>query len=133
MAGLINRRQAMGYWGLDSPFDSDMAAELTYDVVDVMVAALRKGLAAVDEFGVNTDGPTNVALFLEAFVVPVHGETVKESSALAALTRDTIVLLENKVAQANQVEWEDETDKEEHVIAYRRMIGRLREFLGHPD
>jgi hypothetical protein len=59
----------MGYMGLSCVCDSDAASDLAGNVFSGMVKTLRAGLKERgNEY--NTDGPVNVALFIEEYLNP---------------------------------------------------------------
>ena len=117
----------MGYMGLRHFNDSDMAADLASVAVSKMVNELRVGLKEkANEY--NTNGPINVALFFEAFIVPLADE-YKSYSDVWDLARDTKDLLEKHRNMSNKLRWDDSANKKDHIGSYDRMIKSLDSFL----
>ena len=117
----------MGYSGLESVADSDMAADLAGDIVDRMVSKLRKGMKVQDNC-YNTDGCVNVALFFRDCVIPCDSYYCYDE--LRDVAFDCIKLLEKKVEDANNDdEWDDDSNRKYHLTEYRRMARELRKFV----
>ena len=117
--------------GLDHLNDSDSAADLAFTVFSSMVKALRKGLKdKSNEY--NTNGPVNVALFFEAFIVPV-AEEYQDYSDVWDLARDTKTELEKHLSMSKKADWGgDLENKKMHITAYNRMLKALNKFLDMP-
>jgi hypothetical protein len=110
----------MGYMGLKHWGESDMAADLAHHAEQSLVKVLRKGLKEKgNEY--NTPGPINVALFLEATIKDAH-----YNDELSRLILDTIELLEKLIAKTKREKWNDDSNKQMHMRAYRRMVRNLK-------
>lgn len=125
----------MGYCGLDNVIDSDVAADLLYDVSDAVAKALSKGLK-VRENGINTDGPVNVALVFEDSIIGTH----MHSENLVSVARKTASELEKIVENTKQSgvgeeegEWDTEKNKSFHLKAYKRMLASMNKWLKEND
>ncbi len=114
--------------GLGHLNDSDNAADLAFSVVNQMVERLREGLAEKGN-AYNTKGPVNVALFFEAFILPLADE-YRSYAEMWDLVRDTKDALKKRRDKSEVLNWDgDEQNKKEHLDAYDRMLGSLDEFL----
>lgn len=117
----------MGYMGLDTYSDSDKAWDLSMVAINAMVDKLNEGLKEKGN-SFNTKGPVNVALFFEAFIIPLEDEYSNNDQIvmLAKKTRDALKDIRNK---SNELDWEDENNKKDHIEAYDRMLKSLNKFL----
>lgn len=118
----------MGYMGLNSVRNSDSASDLAYDAIGSMVKGLRKGLKEEgNEY--NTNGPVNVALFFEAYIIPL-AEEYQDYSDVWDLARDTKTELQAFRNKMKENDWgKDVTNKKMHIDAYNRMLKALNRFL----
>jgi len=118
----------MGYYGLESVGSSDMASDLAYDVHEAINHVLCKGLKEKgNQF--NTDGPINVALYFESFLVPAR-EEFADVDCLMTLASKTMYLLDAKIKgwQGDKSRPND-ANKKYHIKCVKRMIKSLGKFL----
>lgn len=116
--------------GLEHINDSDMAADLAYVVMDKMFKELKKGLKEkANEY--NTSGPVNVALFYEAFILPVADEYKYRPEAFEVALSAKKMLEERRAMMKIALDWDDEANKKMHLDAYARMIKSLDRFLSY--
>ena len=120
----------MGYTDI-SIYGSDMASDLAYTVAAAMVKELEKGLKEKDDYGANTEGPENVACFLEELILPNAKMWAKISyGKLHSLAAKAMVGLQEKIAIANNPEgWNTEKNRLEHVASYDRLLRSLNKFI----
>ena len=116
----------MGYMGLANVLDSDNAASVAYDAIWVMVKSLKKALKEkANKY--NTNGPENVALFFESYIVPAskfyNNCGVDE---LFELADKTAKKLEKLIKKTESQKWADAKSKKEHLAAYRRMLKNVQ-------
>jgi len=65
----------------------------------------------------------NVALFFEAFIVPLKNEYNKcYVDELYKLAEDIAQKLKKIIKQAKKAEWDDPGNKSDHLKAYKRML-----------
>ena len=120
----------MGYMDLDSYDGSDSAFDMVINVMDVMANSLKHELDTEKGNEYNTCGIVNVALFFEAFIIPndEFNNTFNDSS-LHALAEKTLKKLNKKIKNDNKLDWDNETNKNMHMNAYKRMSKSLKKFL----
>jgi hypothetical protein len=118
----------MGYSGLKTWNDSDNAADATY----VALTSLGKSLLLkVKEKGneCNTTGAVNVALFNEAFILPIAKQLAladNETLKLAITEAREMLHLEYEEAYSvSNEEWGGRANKQMHLRAYDRMLNNL--------
>lgn len=116
----------MGYMGLDDYGESDAAFDVAYSAIDAMVEELA---AALENDGneYNTDGPVNVALFFEAFIV--QNDNFNGIEAVEKLAKATLEKLNKKIELANAAEWDTQENKDKHILAFKRMAASLQGFI----
>jgi len=120
----------MGYMGLEHLNDSDMAADLASVVMDKMFKELKKGLKEkANEY--NTNGAVNVALFFEAFILPVADEYKYCGEAFDVALSAKTTLESQRANMKISLDWDDEVNKKMHLDAYARMIKSLDRFLSY--
>lgn len=115
----------MGYMGLDSYGDSDMASDFVSSIIDKIGKECKKELKnTANEF--NTSGHINIALMAEAFLkdIPIYHESVLYSVLIVARARIKSDLEEAK----NVTAWRD---RDMHVKAYKRMIKNLTKIINN--
>jgi gas vesicle protein len=119
----------MGYSGLKSWLDSDMASEMVYTIEEKIVKELKKAVK-VKENEFNTGGAVNVAFFLEAFVLPLGKESRAHICTEIADWTDTfdraIEGLKNEIEVASEKNadlWEDrQKSRKEHLKRYQELL-----------
>lgn len=117
----------MGYSGLEHWVCSDGAADMVADIEDALYRILNKELKNKGN-ELNTDGPTNVALYFEAFLLPTKDEW--HSVKLEKLAIKVIYLLENKVKMCESNSgWDSEKNRKYHIKSFKRLIKSLNKFL----
>lgn len=117
----------MGYMGLSCVCDSDAASDLAYNVFKSMTDTLRKGLKERgNEF--NTNGPVNVALFIEEYL---NAEDFSFNDDMISLVRETRTKLKDHIEKSKNAEWDCERNKKDHLTAYNRMLKNLDSFLSN--
>jgi hypothetical protein len=112
----------MGYMGLKAWGESDLAAGATSSAIKALVKSLRESLKEKGN-SYNTEGPVNVALFFEAFIVPLKDEYNEcYVDELYKLAEDTAKKLKKIIKQAEKADWDDSGNKADHLQAYKRML-----------
>lgn len=121
----------MGYMGLESVFDSDMASDCAHDAIEAMVDSLSESLKdETNEF--NTSGPENVALFFEEVLLPNAPTWIlgyPKIVDLATKTKEKIDELITATKSADAADWDNEENRQYHVKAYSRMAKSIENFL----
>lgn len=117
----------MGYMGLKHYIESDMASDFVMDIQDV-IATLIKKQAKMKTNEYNTSGCVNVAMFNEAFILPVLRQrkayfNLNIKSALKIAQTELV----KELASANKLE--KSPNKTMHLKAYNRLLSNLTESL----
>lgn len=124
----------MGYFGLETFHESDMAFDLSWSIVEKVAAMLKEGLKEKgNEF--NTPGCVNVALHNEAFILPCI-EDYADSELIEEVLRETKDNLETFIDDSIESPEEDfggAINKKEHISACRRMLKNLNKSLTYID
>jgi hypothetical protein len=119
----------MGYMGLDSWVDSDLAAGFVGTVMEkgISLKKLRKEMKEENgEF--NTDGIVNVGLFLEVFNPNIAG-------LMAYLELDDFIRnefipsMEEYIERNRTADWGDISNKRSHLTAYRRLLRHAEKLI----
>lgn len=113
--------------GLDHWSESDMAADFVSTVLDVIVKEMKKEVKHKrNEF--NSSGPENVALFVEAFVLP----TLKSGNW--DNTEDLYTVLEQAKTEMEKTLFQAKADKDcdtDIMKAYSRLHKSLAKAIKH--
>lgn len=120
----------MGYMGLKSINDSDLAADLTAKVLKEVAKELKKGLKEKGN-SLNTEGCVNVSLFFEQCFCCSNDPCIYLDENLKAIATETKGKIDKLIFETikEKDEWEESSNYQYHVSAYRRMVNNLKKFL----
>ena len=118
----------MGYMGLGSIGESDMAWDLAYGILQTIAKELRKGLKEKsNEY--NTSGAVNVALFNESVLFPAKRFDIQCSDELISVLTDARRELHAELVECEAVpaeQWRNgKKGKSMHTNAYKRLLKKL--------
>ena len=116
----------MGYMGLSSVCDSDMASDLAHSAIKAQVKVLKKGLREIGNC-FNTSGPENVGLFFEEFIIPAYRGVICDE--LYELAQETSDALQKTIDITRKADWDDMGNKLIHLKAYQRMKRKIDKFI----
>lgn len=124
----------MGYCGLKTIGDSDMASGMAHDALTKMVKSLIKSFRedrVANEF--NTSGAVNVGMFVETYIVPA---LKKDKNAFAYveglrdLVEDALGDLQEEIKGARKKsEWDDEGNRLMHLNRYLELRKAMQYYL----
>lgn len=119
----------MGYMGLETITDSDLAADLSANVLSKVAKELKKGLKEKGN-SLNTEGCVNVALFFEQCFCKTNDPCIYLHEDLYNIALETKEQLEELIAETtkDKEEW-DAGSWREHMSAYRRMLKNINKFI----
>jgi len=121
----------MGYSGLNSYGESDMAADIYHSTVKDMVKALTNGFKTTRrENSYNTEGCVNIALIIRSGLLKnVDWEDV-ETDEYKSLLETALGDMEKLIKLAlDKEDWDDERNRKHHLFEYRKMKGELQKEL----
>jgi hypothetical protein len=124
----------MGYMGLQSWGDSDMAADAYMQACKVLIDYLNK-IMAEDHGPYNTSGIVNVALIIESHLLDAADNyQVQRHFKYNILLKGLQLHIDSaKNTPENRKQWGDEESRKMHYAAYKRMHGNVKMFLKAKD
>lgn len=120
----------MGYMGLNTITDTDMAADLTAKALKAVAKELKKGLKEKGN-SLNTEGCVNVSLFFEQCFCRSNDPCIYLDENLKAVATEAKGKVDELISETNKEKdkWEDSANYREHISAYLRMSNNLKKFL----
>lgn len=119
----MNKRETMGYSGLEHYLDSDSASDAASVMMDAMVKVLEEKFKE-EENKWNTPGFLNVALIVEALILP-HPEEYGNHEGMCKI----ITNVDNSLMLLQISLLEDEDKNRDIIKATRRIIAACTLFL----
>ena len=118
----------MGYFGLNRWEDFDEAANLMGDITSDIIKRLEAEVNVVNN-EYNTNRCVNVALICESLLL--NFGNIYESKLKPILQRAVkLITIELKsIEQSKPSEWRDPDSRQEHIDAYKRMIGNMNKII----